>query len=74
VNTVIVQNTPTETKLMNPADAIAHGAVALFGEKYGDEVRVLTLGRSLVATRPTASSSAAARTSAAPATSACSPS
>ena len=52
VNTVIVQNTPTETKLMNPADAIAHGAVALFGEKYGDEVRVLTLGRSLVGDAP----------------------
>ncbi|MDP8917103.1 MAG: alanine--tRNA ligase, partial [Pseudomonadota bacterium] len=52
VNTVIVQNTPTETRLMNPADAIAHGAVALFGEKYGDEVRVLTLGRSLVGDAP----------------------
>jgi alanyl-tRNA synthetase len=52
VNTVVVQNTPTETKLMNPADAIAHGAVALFGEKYGDEVRVLTLGRSLVGDAP----------------------
>jgi len=52
VNTVIVQNTPTETKLMNPAEAIAHGAVALFGEKYGEEVRVLTLGRSLVGEAP----------------------
>jgi alanyl-tRNA synthetase len=52
VNTVIVQNTPTETRLMNPAEAIAHGAVALFGEKYGDEVRVLTLGRSLVGEAP----------------------
>ena len=44
---VIRQNVPAETKLMAPADAIAAGAIALFGEKYGDEVRVLTLGRSL---------------------------
>ena len=47
VNAVIRQNVPAETKLMAPADAIAAGAIALFGEKYGDEVRVLTLGRSL---------------------------
>jgi alanyl-tRNA synthetase len=52
VNAVVLQNTPTETKLMKPADAIAHGAVALFGEKYGEEVRVLTLGRSLVGDAP----------------------
>jgi alanyl-tRNA synthetase len=52
VNAVVLQNTPTETKLMKPADAIAHGAVALFGEKYGEEVRVLTLGRSLVGEAP----------------------
>ena len=44
VNTVIQQNNPAETKLMNPDEAIAAGAVALFGEKYGDEVRVLSLG------------------------------
>ncbi len=48
VNAVIRQNVPAETKLMTPADAIEAGAIALFGEKYGDEVRVLTLGRSLV--------------------------
>jgi alanyl-tRNA synthetase len=47
VNAVIRQNIPAETKLMTPQDAIDAGAVALFGEKYGDEVRVLTLGRSL---------------------------
>ncbi|WP_299175193.1 alanine--tRNA ligase [uncultured Brevundimonas sp.] len=48
VNAVIRQNVPAETKLMAPQDAIEAGAIALFGEKYGDEVRVLTLGRSLV--------------------------
>jgi alanyl-tRNA synthetase len=47
VNTVIRQNLPAETKLMKPQEAIDAGAVALFGEKYGEEVRVLTLGRSL---------------------------
>ena len=52
VNAVVLQNTPTETRLMNPEAAIAHGAVALFGEKYGDEVRVLTLGRSLTGDAP----------------------
>ncbi|MFT4956283.1 MAG: alanyl-tRNA synthetase [Brevundimonas sp.] len=48
VNTVIRQNAPAETRLMTPDAAIEAGAIALFGEKYGDEVRVLTLGRSLV--------------------------
>jgi alanyl-tRNA synthetase len=47
VNAVIRQNLPAETKMMGPQEAIAAGAVALFGEKYGDEVRVLTLGRDL---------------------------
>jgi alanyl-tRNA synthetase len=48
VNAVIRQNLPAETKNMTPDEAIAEGAVALFGEKYGDSVRVLTLGRALV--------------------------
>ncbi len=47
VNAVIRQNLPAETKLMKPQEAIEAGAVALFGEKYGEEVRVPTLGRSL---------------------------
>ncbi|GGX57881.1 alanine--tRNA ligase [Litorimonas cladophorae] len=47
VNAIIQQNVAAETKLMNPDEAIAAGAVALFGEKYGDEVRVLSLGNPL---------------------------
>ncbi|WP_372706762.1 alanine--tRNA ligase [Brevundimonas sp.] len=52
VNAVIRQNLPADTRLMGPEDAIAAGAIALFGEKYGDEVRVLTLGRSLTGDKP----------------------
>ncbi len=44
VNQVILQNTEANTKLMNPEAAMEAGAMALFGEKYGDEVRVLSLG------------------------------
>jgi alanyl-tRNA synthetase len=44
VNAEIRANEPVETRLMTPEDAIAAGAMALFGEKYGDEVRVLSMG------------------------------
>ena len=44
VNAQVRANGPVETRLMSPEDAIASGAIALFGEKYGDEVRVLTMG------------------------------
>jgi len=47
VNAVVRQNLPAETKLMAPQEAIEKGAMALFGEKYGESVRVLTLGRAL---------------------------
>ncbi|MHC3125790.1 alanyl-tRNA synthetase [Brevundimonas sp. GN22] len=47
VNAVIRQNVPATTQLMSPEEAIDAGAIALFGEKYGDEVRVLALGNSL---------------------------
>jgi alanyl-tRNA synthetase len=47
VNAVIRQNLPAKTESMTPDAAIEAGAVALFGEKYGDVVRVLTLGRAL---------------------------
>lgn len=44
VNALIRQNGEVATHLMSYDDAIAHGAMALFGEKYGDEVRVLSMG------------------------------
>ncbi len=44
VNAEIRGNQPVSTRLMTPDDAVAAGALALFGEKYGDEVRVLTMG------------------------------
>ncbi|MEL6686492.1 MAG: alanine--tRNA ligase [Pseudomonadota bacterium] len=44
VNAVIQQNATSKTQLMAPDAAIEAGAMALFGEKYGDEVRVLSLG------------------------------
>jgi len=47
VNAVIRQNVAADTRLMSPDAAIEAGAIALFGEKYGDEVRVLTLGHAL---------------------------
>jgi alanyl-tRNA synthetase len=44
VNAVILENSEADTQLMAPDAAIEAGAMALFGEKYGDEVRVLSLG------------------------------
>ncbi|WP_375173211.1 alanine--tRNA ligase [Pseudooceanicola sp.] len=44
VNAFIRQNTPVETRIMTPDDARGMGAQALFGEKYGDEVRVVSMG------------------------------
>ncbi|WP_376873241.1 alanine--tRNA ligase [Albirhodobacter sp. R86504] len=45
VNDFIRQNTSVETRIMTPDDARGLGAQALFGEKYGDEVRVVSMGR-----------------------------
>ena len=44
VNFHIRQNQPVVTRLMGQEEAMAAGAIALFGEKYGDEVRVLSMG------------------------------
>lgn len=44
VNAYIRQNSPVETRIMTPDEARALGAQALFGEKYGDEVRVVAMG------------------------------
>lgn len=44
VNMLIRQNNETLTKVMHPEDAIKAGAMALFGEKYGEEVRVVSMG------------------------------
>ena len=44
VNERIRKNSSVDTRLMTPEEAIAAGAMALFGEKYGEEVRVLSMG------------------------------
>ena len=47
VNNQIRDNSPVSTRIMDPKSAIEEGAMALFGEKYGDEVRVVTMGKSI---------------------------
>src|SRR5215831_2034269 len=46
VNREIIANEPTQARIMSFDDAVRAGAMALFGEKYGDEVRVLDIGTS----------------------------
>ncbi len=69
-NAIVLENAPVVTKLMAVDDAIASGARALFGEKYGDEVRVVSMERAAATAWAGRSSFAAERTSCAPATSA----
>ena len=44
VNSMVSKKTEVRTRLMTPDEAVENGALALFGEKYGDEVRVLSMG------------------------------
>ena len=44
VNSMVETNSDVKTRMMTPQEAVDNGALALFGEKYGDEVRVLSMG------------------------------
>ena len=44
VNSMVEKKTDVKTRIMTPKKAVNNGALALFGEKYGDEVRVLSMG------------------------------
>ncbi len=44
VNSMVSKKSDVKTRLMTPGEAVENGALALFGEKYGDEVRVLSMG------------------------------
>ena len=52
MNARIRENTEVTTRLMTPDAAVELGAMALFGEKYGDEVRVVAMGEPATATSP----------------------
>ena len=45
VNKMVTNSSEVKTRVMTPKEAVENGALALFGEKYGDEVRVLSMGK-----------------------------
>ncbi len=45
VNEIVVDSTDVQTRIMSPKEAVSMGALALFGEKYGEEVRVVFMGK-----------------------------
>ena len=45
VNEIIDGSSDVQTRIMTPKEAVSMGALALFGEKYGDEVRVVFMGK-----------------------------
>ena len=45
VNDMVATSSDVKTRIMTPAEAVENGALALFGEKYGEEVRVLSMGK-----------------------------
>ena len=45
VNDMVATSSDVRTRIMTPDEAVENGALALFGEKYGEEVRVLSMGK-----------------------------